>query len=74
MLLGTATSFRHAADIRSLVAGVDERYSAAEVSVSKEGLASWRRWALEQADRIDPVRSGRIIHTMQDSETPDRDS
>ncbi|VAW72768.1 hypothetical protein MNBD_GAMMA13-2098 [hydrothermal vent metagenome] len=29
-------------------------------------LDSWVTWAIAQADRIDPVRSGRFIEAMQD--------
>ncbi len=42
-------------------------------SVAAEGpelqsaqLDSWVTWAIAQADRIDPVRSGRFIKAMQD--------
>jgi hypothetical protein len=70
-LLGSATAFRQAADIRSFVADVEERYVAGELTVSEAELNAWSRWALEQADRIDPVRSGRLMDTMRDPETPD---
>jgi hypothetical protein len=70
-LPGSATAFRQAADIRSFVADVDEHYAASEVPVSEAEQDAWRRWALEQADRIDPVRSGRLMDTMRDPETPD---
>lgn len=34
-----------------------------------DGIAiAWARWALAQADRIDPVRSGRFVESMRDEE------
>ena len=31
-------------------------------------LTEWAAWALVQADRIDPVRSGRFVESMKDEE------
>ena len=73
-LLQSATAFRQAEDIRRFVAGVEECYAAGDVPVLEADLATWRRWALDQADLIDPVRSGRVIDTMRTADAPDSES
>jgi hypothetical protein len=72
-LLGDAAAFRQSTDIRSFVADVEARYTAGDVPVSHEELDAWRSWALNQAERIDPVRSGHFLGTMKDEEPPAAD-
>lgn len=67
-LLRDASAFRQAADIRNYVFDVEARFAAGEVPVSRKDLDVWRRWALAQADRIDPVRSTRFLDSMQDDD------
>jgi hypothetical protein len=55
---------RQAQDIRSLVARV--RTAIAEGSeISADELSAWERWALAEADRIDPVRSGQFMSHLR---------
>lgn len=65
-LLGDAAAFRQAADIRAFVADVEARFATGDVSVSQGELEAWHTWALAQAERIDPVRSGRFVVSMMD--------
>lgn len=50
-----AISLRLADDIRRYVATVNERNAASSDPVSPAQMDDWSRWALAQADRIDPV-------------------
>jgi len=51
---------RQAQDIRSLVAEVREAI-AQSPHISAAELTEWEHWALGEADRIDPVRSGQFM-------------
>lgn len=55
-LMRQAASLQKAETIRAYVATVRGR--ANELSVSEEDLNRWTAWALGQADRVDPVKSG----------------
>jgi hypothetical protein len=55
-LMKEASALRMAADIRSYVEAVC-RTSAAIEDVGADLLESWRTWALDQANAIDPVAS-----------------
>lgn len=57
-LLGEAAAFRQAADIRSYVAAA---LAASPVEADPLAIETWRRWALAQADRIDPVANQRFV-------------
>lgn len=57
-LLGDAAVFRQAADIRSYVAAA---LAASSVGADPLAIETWRRWALAQADRIDPVVNQRFV-------------
>ena len=75
-LLGEATALRRAADIRAYVGQLEELCADGDVDVSGDQLADWRRWALAQADRIDPVQSRRFldgIHDLNDDQGDDDD-
>ncbi len=53
---------RQAEEIRSLVIRVKVAIAAGQsVDLPPEQLLSWEAWALEQADRIDPVISGQVL-------------
>lgn len=60
-LLGEAAAFRQAADIRSYVDLVRTTNRATQDPIDEQQLETWASWALEQADRIDPVRSRRFL-------------
>jgi hypothetical protein len=50
-------SLRLADDIRGYVAAVNARNGESMDPVPEEQMVDWSRWALEQAERIDPVRT-----------------
>ncbi|MDW6022165.1 hypothetical protein SAZ10_10360 [Mesorhizobium sp. BAC0120] len=52
---------RQAQDIRALVERVRHAIEEGSVDVDASALAAWQQWALAEADRIDPVRSGQIM-------------
>lgn len=59
-LLGEAEALRHARAIRTYV----EEVRAAAPSIPPDALDAWTEWALAEADRIDPVRSGTFLNRM----------
>lgn len=59
-LLSEAKALREAEEIRAYVASVWE-ISIDSCDLSEGEIAEWAKWALEQADRIDPVRSRRFL-------------
>lgn len=53
---------RQAEEIRTLVVRVEEamlRGNSPELTAGK--VASWKQWALSQADKLDPVQSGQVL-------------
>lgn len=67
-LLGDAASLRQAGDIRAYVEGVRNRCAEEGGPAASDDLEAWAAWALAQAERIDPVRSGRFVESMRDEE------
>jgi len=64
-LLKSAAAFQQAGAIRKYVEAI--RATQADNSVcSGEELERWSQWALEEAERIDPVVGGRFLLAMQD--------
>lgn len=59
-LLSEAKALREAEEIRAYVASVRE-INIDSYDLSEGEIAEWAKWALEQADRIDPVRSRRFL-------------
>jgi hypothetical protein len=60
-LLGEASAFRQAADIRAFVESVRTANTSAIDPLPQDKVEAWAIWAMNEADRIDPVRSGRIL-------------
>jgi hypothetical protein len=53
---------RQAEEIRMLVARVETAMrEGSGAAISTDRIASWKRWALAQADAIDPVISGQVL-------------
>lgn len=52
---------RQAEEIRALVTRIREATSNGSTDVAPEILEAWESWALAEADRLDPVRSGQIF-------------
>jgi hypothetical protein len=55
-LLGEAAALHQADQIRTYVKAVYERLQSSQEGRLTEAFARWRVWALQQADRIDPVK------------------
>lgn len=68
-LLEEAASLRRATDIRAYVDAVRRTAMGDTVSVSWDKVEQWSQWALAEADRIDPVKTGRFLqgHDEDDS-------
>lgn len=82
-LLGDAAALHQADQIRTYVTAVYNRPQTSQDRPLTEAFARWRDCALQQADRIDPVKSGRFLQgvaginaagdTGSGSALPDRD-
>jgi hypothetical protein len=57
-LLAQAGALKQATEIRAYVQAILEANNSAPDPMNEEELRSWEEWALAQADRIDPVKSG----------------
>lgn len=60
-LLGEAEALGQADRIRSYVAEVRRRVATASSLASIAEAEAWASWALGEADRIDPVVSGKFL-------------
>ncbi len=69
-LLGQATALHRAVQIRSYVAAVTEANGTSPNPMSTDELLDWSKWALAQADRIDPIISGRFRDRPKEMEPP----
>jgi hypothetical protein len=52
-------------DIRAYVDAVKAVVANETASISSEAMERWSKWALAQADRIDPVRSARFLREIE---------
>jgi 23S rRNA pseudoU1915 N3-methylase RlmH len=66
-LLRDAAAFQQAGEIRKYVE-VIRSAMARDSSSFMEELEQWSKWALAQADRIDPAVGGRFLEAMRDEE------
>ncbi len=64
-LLAQADALHRAERIRGYVAAVHEANKSAPKPMSADELKSWAAWALTQADRLDPVFSGRRVQKLK---------
>ncbi len=62
-LLNEASALRQADEIRAYVEAVRATNAAASDPLPPEKIEAWATWALAEADRIDPIRSGRFRET-----------
>lgn len=62
-LLSDASALRQATDIRTYVKTVLALNASASDPLPLEKVEAWAAWALVEADRIDPIRSGRFLDT-----------
>ncbi len=65
-LLNQADAFRKANEIRAYVESVRQTNSSAPDPMPQQELHEWADWALAQADRIDPVQSGKYRVRMKE--------
>lgn len=70
-LLGEASAFRQAQDIRAYVAAVKASNEQAGDPASKDQFEHWERWANDNADRIDPVLSRAFIRNLGSDQEAD---
>ncbi len=54
-LLSESTALQQAGTIRDYVKAIQDK--SADIDVTIEEIDKWSKWALEQADRIDPLKS-----------------
>lgn len=69
-LLGQSTALRQAGEIRAYVDAVRQANAISDNPMSPGEFEQWVEWALAQADRIDPIRSGQYrvrIHESEDA-------
>lgn len=66
-LLGDAAAFHQAGEIRQYVELLRERQSS-NATVSPETFEEWSRWALAQADRIDPSVGDAFLNAIKDED------
>jgi hypothetical protein len=52
---------REAENIRALVASVKAAVLTGKKQISADELAQWEEWALDYANRVDPVTSGQVL-------------
>lgn len=64
-LLAEAHALRQASDLRAYVDRVRSIESNSATPTAASQLDAWTDWALAQADRIDPVRSGACLTKLE---------
>jgi|GEM_PF-4470185 len=65
--MGEADDLTRAETIRTYVARVKEKISQdSSQNVQFEKIEAWSTWALNEADRIDPILSGRFLDPVTD--------
>ena len=64
-LKASSELLRQAEDIRALVARMKAAVVAGEQDIDAQDLAAWEAGADEYADRIDPVKSGRVLQHLR---------
>lgn len=69
-LLGEAASLARAREIRRYVEEVRDANAASADPLPPERIDAWSDWALQQADRIDPVRSGAFRKPYDEDTVP----
>ena len=64
-LIDGADALECAARIRRYVAAVCAQSGDSDTSLAPEVVERWKLWALAEADRVDPVRSGRFLTGLE---------
>lgn len=61
---------RQAEDLRALISRLCDAVVAGSVGADPTRLEQWERWALAEADRLDPIRSGQILTHLAPQDEP----
>jgi hypothetical protein len=64
-LLDEAASLRRAMDIRAYVDAVKTTVASETTSILPDAIERWSKWALVEADRIDPVKTARFLENIE---------
>jgi hypothetical protein len=64
-LLDESASLRRATDIRAYVEAVKTTVANDAVLISLDSVEQWSKWALAEADRIDPVKTARFLDEVE---------
>lgn len=64
-LLGEAAALHRAEQIRAYVSAVEQRLKQSPGQVDSNSFVRWQGWALAQADKIDPVKSGLFLRGLE---------
>jgi hypothetical protein len=56
---------RRATDIRAYVDAVKTTVVSQATSISPDAIERWSKWALAEADRIDPIKSARLLEGIE---------
>ena len=67
-LLGEATALRQANEIRAYVEAVRSGNVVTKDSIPSDQVSTWAAWALTQADRIDPIKTGTFYKAWSELE------
>lgn len=59
-LIESGRLLAEAENLRSLIAGVGAAVTEGRLDLSTDQLIEWRRWANQEADKLDPVMSGQV--------------
>ena len=62
---------RKAEDLRALIARVRAAMAEGSEAVDPATIEAWERWAMAEADKIDPVRSGQVALHFRPPRPPD---
>jgi hypothetical protein len=64
-LFQEANNWRRAREIREYVTAVEKAGARSSTSLDRRRLDDWSRWALGLADRLDPLRAGRLEENVR---------
>ena len=70
-LLGLGEDFIKAGKIRNLVDSIKTQFDKGNLEVSANDINEWSSWAFAQADKIDPVVSGKILESIKHRDVPE---
>ncbi len=63
-LLRSGELLLQAERLRQIIRSVEVSIAEGDVNVAAADLARWRAWATEQADKLDPIKSGQVFEHL----------